>query len=83
VAELVRAISTGLAVLGALAVAAQGVGLIAWFVRRAPRRTLLWSVIVVLLVVASPAVLTACLAFGMLDLALHPRRRALTTPPVP
>jgi hypothetical protein len=72
-----RLVAVALGTLGALAVVSQGTGLVTWITQRGRRPSLVQAIIVVGLLVASPIVLGFLFLMGLLDLAIHPRRRAL------
>ncbi|MCB0878053.1 MAG: hypothetical protein KDC46_03635 [Thermoleophilia bacterium] len=78
--EWVRAASVGAAMLGASALLAQGAGLLAHSLANAPRRGLLITVLVLGVVVASPAVATVLFTLGVLDQAFRTRRRVPKAP---
>ncbi len=83
VASIARAGSVALAVLGALALVAQGLGLAAWNWSRV-RRPIWYRVLVVLAVLlATPLAVGVLFCLGIVDQALHPRRRAVHTPSSP
>jgi hypothetical protein len=79
-ASIARAGSVALAVLGALALVAQGLGLAAWNWSRV-RRPIWYRVLVVLAaLLATPIAIGVLFCLGIVDQALHPRRRAERTP---
>ncbi len=75
-----RAVFGATAVLGVLAIIAQGAGMLAHVVAGARRPGLLTAAIVFFLLVASPVAAISLLVLGMLDMSLHPRRRAAEPP---
>ncbi len=79
----VRSVGVGLAVLGALAMASQGIGLVAWMFTRGSSPTWYRFVLVVFAMLVLPVTLTLLFFFGVLDMALHPRRRAAKSGNVP
>ena len=72
-----RSVGVGLATLGGLAVLAQGVGLVAWVFARG--RSPVWYrvVLTIFALFVLPVTFTVIFFLGVLDLAIHPRRRAL------
>ncbi len=77
VAITVRSIGVGLATLGALAVLSQGIGLVAWMFSRGGAPTWYRVALLVFALFVLPVTLTLLFFVGVLDMALHPRRRAL------
>ena len=75
-----RALAGAVALVGACAIVAQGCGMLAAVVAGARRRGLLTATIIVVLLVASPVAAISLLVLGMLDMWLHPRRRAPAPP---
>ncbi|MCW2924496.1 MAG: hypothetical protein JWM98_1900 [Thermoleophilia bacterium] len=81
--EWVRAVGIGLGTLGALLLSTQGVGLLAWLLTR--RRVPGWYRVFLVFAafVAMPFVPPLLFGLGVLDQALHPRRRALASATLP
>jgi hypothetical protein len=73
---LVRSVGVGLATLGALAVVSQGIGLVAWMFSRGGSPTWYRILLFVFALFVLPVTLTMLFFVGVLDMALHPRRRA-------
>ncbi len=83
VASIARAGSVALATLGALALVAQGLGLAAWNWSRVPRPIWYRVLVVMVALLAMPIALGVLFCLGIVDQALHPRRRAVHTPSSP
>lgn len=83
VPSTVRSIGVGLATLGAVAVVAQGVGLVAWMFTRGGSPTWYRVALIVFALFVLPVTLTLLFFVGVLDMALHPRRRAAKSGNVP
>ncbi len=73
---LARSVGVGLALLGALAVVSQGIGLVAWMFTRGGSPTWYRVLLLVFALFVLPVTLTLLFFVGVLDMALHPRRRA-------
>lgn len=78
--EWIRAGGVGLATVGGLLVFLQGVGLTAWLLRRRPLPRWYRVILVIALLTILPAFTLCVFAFGVLDLAIHPRRRSDSLP---
>ncbi len=76
-AVAVRSAGVLFGTLGALMVVSQGVGLVAWLFTRGGSPTWYRVVLCVFALFVLPVTLTLVFLVGVLDLALHPRRRAL------
>lgn len=74
---IARSIAAAAATIGSLAIVAQGFGLAAWILAARPRPFWFKAVLVLAFLLATPFMLVMLFVAGMLDLAFHPRRRAL------
>lgn len=82
-ATATRSAGAALMGLGGLAVVAQGIGLAWWITARGRRAGLVRTMLVIGALVASPVIAAFLLVLGIVDLAFHPRRRALDARPDP
>jgi hypothetical protein len=72
-----RSIGVGLGTLGVLVVVSQGIGLVAWMFTRGGAPTWYRVALLVFALFVLPVTLTLLFFVGVLDMAVHPRRRAL------
>jgi len=79
----VRAVGVGIGTLGALLLLTQGLGLAAWVFARGRSSRWYRGAVVVLALLVVPVTLLVLFALGVLDMALHPRRKALESGSVP
>lgn len=73
---VVRSVGVGLATLGALAVVSQGIGLVAWMFSRGGSPTWYRVLLLAFALFVLPVTMALLFFVGVLDMALHPRRRA-------
>jgi hypothetical protein len=76
-----RAVGIGLSTLGALAVFSQGIGLVAWVFSRGGSPTWYRVALGLFALFVLPVTIALVFTLGVLDLALHPRRRAAARTP--
>jgi hypothetical protein len=74
-----RSLGVAAATIGALAVVSQGLGMSAWMLASRPRPIWFKVLLVAAFVLATPFVLVMLFVIGVLDLAVHPRRRAMAS----
>jgi hypothetical protein len=80
VAGAARAASVALIALGGCAIVAQGLGLITWTTARGRRPMLVRGLTFVAFLLAWPVVAGMLFVFGVVDMAVHPRRRLDAAP---